>query len=78
MAFCHQTMSSCGLLLLVVCFMNIYWTVCQVQGDQAGQFSLDEFQHFLSVSGEGEGIVDPVFVDHEVRGTVQAANFEQC
>ena len=50
----------------------------QVQGDQAGQFSLDEFQHFLSVSGEGEGIVDPVFVDHEVRGTVQAANFEQC
>ena len=49
-----------------------------MQGDQAGQFSLDEFQHFLSVSGEGEGIVDPVFVDHEVRGTVQAANFEQC
>jgi hypothetical protein len=44
----------------------LFWLV-QVQGDEAGQFSLDEFQHFLSVSGEGEGIVDPVFVDHEVN-----------
>ena len=47
-----------------------------MQGEEAGQFGF-EFEQFLSVSADGEGIVDPVFVDHEVTDGFERASFRE-
>ncbi len=47
-----------------------------MQGEEAGQFGF-EFEQFLSVSADGEGIVDPVFVDHEVIDGFERASFRE-